>query len=124
VLAFSVWGPFSPALGRDLAGGVAADLSGLDRLLFTAGRYLLLTTGAAFAVPMFLGGGAGPLLPAWSWTLLKTAVLLSVFVFVRRRLPALRPDLFMELAWLVILPAVVVQDFVVAVVAVLVRGSA
>ena len=55
---------------------------------------------------------------------LKTAVLLSVFVFVRRRLPALRPDLFMELAWLVILPAVVVQDFVVAVVAVLVRGSA
>jgi len=51
-------------------------------------------------------------------------VLLSVFVFVRRRLPALRPDLCMELAWLVILPAVVVQDFVVAVVAVLVRGSA
>lgn len=118
VVAFSVWGPFAPALGTDLAGGVGAELSGVDRLVFLGGRYALLAAGSAFAVPMFLGGGAGPLLPAWLWTLLKTLALLGVFVLARRRLPALRPDVFMEVGWIVLLPAVLVQDLLVAVIAV------
>ena len=118
VVAFSVWGPFAPALGADLAGGAVAELSSVDRLLFEGGRYALLAAGAAFAVPMFLGGGSGPLLPGWAWVLLKTVVLLAVFVWLRRRLPAARPDLFMELGWVVLLPAVLLQDLVVAVVAV------
>ena len=118
VVAFSVWGPFRPALGADIAGGVAAELSGLDRLLFIGGRYALLAAGAAFAVPLFLGGGAGPLLPAWAWVLVKTMVLLALLVAVRGRLPALRPDLFMEVGWMVLLPAALLQDLVVAVVVV------
>ena len=117
VVAFSVSGPFAPAVGTDVAGGVAAELSGVDRLVFEAGRYALLAVGAAFAVPMFLGGGAGPLLPGWAWVLLKTVVLLTVLVWVRRRVPALRPDKFMEVGWLVLLPAVLVQDLIVAVIA-------
>jgi NADH-quinone oxidoreductase subunit H len=117
VLAIAVWGPFSPAVGSDVAGGVTAELSGVDRLLFQAGRYALLAAGAAFAVPMFLGGGAGPLLPAWAWVLVKTLALLSVFVWLRRRLPAARPDLFMEAGWVVLLPAVLLQDLLVAVIA-------
>ena len=121
VVAFSVWGPFTPALGADIAGGVRAELSGVDRLVFEAGRYALLAAGAAFAVPMFLGGGSGPLLPDWAWVLVKAALLLAVLVWVRRRLPVLRPDKFMEVGWLVLLPAVLLQDLVVAVVAV---GSA
>ncbi|MGA8978162.1 MAG: NADH-quinone oxidoreductase subunit H [Pedococcus sp.] len=118
VVAFSVWGPFAPALGADLAGGVGAELAGPDRLLFLAGRYALLAAGAAFAVPLFLGGGAGPVLPAWVWTILKTVILLAAFVLLRRRLPALRPDLFMEVGWLVLLPAALVQDLLVAVIVV------
>ena len=66
---------------------------------------------------MFLGGGAGPLLPGWAWVLLKTVLLLAVLVWARRRVPALRPDKFMEVGWLVVLPAVLVQDLVVAVIA-------
>jgi len=118
VVAFSVWGPFSPALGGDIAGGVRAELSGVDRLLFDGGRYALLAAGAAFAVPMFLGGGSGPLLPSEVWVVLKTASLLGVFVWLRRKLPAVRPDVFMELGWMVLLPAVLLQDLVVAVVVV------
>ncbi|NNM47814.1 NADH-quinone oxidoreductase subunit H [Knoellia koreensis] len=117
-LAFSVWGPFSPALGADVAGGVSAELSGADRLLLLAGRYALLAAGAAFAVPLFLGGGAGPLLPAWAWSLLKTVVLLAVLVLLRRRLPAVRPDRFMEVGWLILLPAALLQDLVIALVAI------
>ncbi|MEP6631422.1 MAG: NADH-quinone oxidoreductase subunit H [Lapillicoccus sp.] len=118
VLGFSVCGPFSAAVGPDIAGGVAAELSGLDRLLFLAGRYALLAAGAAFAVPMFLGGGAGPLLPGWLWVPVKTLVVLTGLVLLRRRLPVLRPDLFMEVGWLVLLPVALVQVLIVAVVAV------
>ena len=117
-VAFSVWGPFSAALGVDIAGGVSAELSGVDRLVFQTGRYTLLAAGAAFAVPMFLGGGAGPLLPAWLWVLLKTLGLLSVFVWLRRRLPVLRPEKFLEIGWMVLLPLTLVQDLVVAIIAV------
>ncbi|ORB60600.1 complex I subunit 1 family protein [Mycolicibacterium tusciae] len=118
VLAFSVWGPFGPALGDDIAGGVTAELSGVDRLVFVAGRYAVLVAGAAFAVPMFLGGGAGPLLPDWLWSVVKTIALLSVLVWLRRAIPALRPDKFMEIGWVVLLPAVLLQDLAVAVIAI------
>ncbi len=118
VTAFSVWGPFAPAVGSDIAGGVTAELSGVDRLVFELGRYALLTAGAAFAVPLFLGGGAGPLLPAWAWVLVKTVLLLAALVWLRRRVPAARPDLFLEVGWMVLLPVVLLQDLVVAVVAV------
>ena len=118
VLAFSVWGPFAVAAGPDLAGGVLAELSGVDRLLFLAGRYALLTAGSAFAVPLFLGGGAGPLLPAPAWVLVKTGAVVAALVAARWWLPALRPDKFVEAAWAVLLPVVLLQDLVVAVVAV------
>ena len=116
VVAFSVWGPFTPPAGSDIAGGVLSELSGVDRLLVQAGRHALLAAGAAFAVPMFLGGGAGPALPPWVWVLVKTAVVLGGLVWLRRHLPAVRPELFMEVGWMVLLPAVLVQDLVVAVV--------
>lgn len=118
VLAFSVWGPFSPALGDDIAGGMTTELSGIDRLMFVAGRYAVLVAGAAFAVPMFLGGGAGPLLPDWLWSVVKTIALLGALVWLRRAVPALRPDKFMEIGWIVLLPAVLLQDLVVAVIAI------
>ncbi|WP_299441152.1 NADH-quinone oxidoreductase subunit H [uncultured Phycicoccus sp.] len=116
VVAFSVWGPFTPPAGSDVAGGVLSELSGVDRLLVQAGRYALLAAGAAFAVPMFLGGGSGPLLPGWAWVVLKSAVLLAALVWLRRRLPSARPDLVMEVGWVVLLPAVLLQDLAVAVV--------
>jgi NADH-quinone oxidoreductase subunit H len=116
VAAFSVWGPFAPAIGTDIAGGARGELSGVDRLVFEAGRYALLAAGAAFAVPMFLGGGAGPVLPGWLWVLVKTLAVLAVLVWLRRRYPAFRPDKFMEVGWMLLLPAVLLQDLVVAVV--------
>ena len=118
VAAFSVWGPFAPAIGTDIAGGARAELSGVDRLVFEAGRYALLAAGAAFAVPMFLGGGSGPVLPGWAWVLVKTLALLVVLVWLRRGLPAFRPDKFMEVGWMLLLPAVLLQDLAVAVIAV------
>jgi NADH-quinone oxidoreductase subunit H len=122
VYAFSFLGPFSYPAGRDLAGGVLAELSGPDRLVLQAGRWLLLTAGAGMAVPLFLGGGAGPLLPAWAWSGLKTLAVLAVLVWARRRLPVIRADRYAELAWVVLIPLTIVQALAVALV-VLARGG-
>lgn len=116
VVAFSSWGPLGSAAGRDIAGGVFAELSGVDRLIVRAGRYALLAAGAAFAVPTFLGGGAGPFFPDWVWTLVKTVALLAVFVIARHRFPAIRPERLAEVAWVIVIPLILLQVLVVAVV--------
>ena len=119
VAGFGVHGPLSAAAAPDLVGGVLAELSGPDRLVVLVGRQLLLLGGAATAATLFLGGAAGPLLPGWLWLLVKTAAVLAVLVGLRDRLPLLRPDRFVEVAWLVLLPATVLQLLVVALVVVL-----
>jgi NADH-quinone oxidoreductase subunit H len=117
-LAMSFWGPFSQPLGRELAGGVQAELSGPDRLVLRAGQYLLLAASSAFAVPLFLGGGQGPLLPAWLWSVVKIAAVLALLVWARRRLPAVRMDRYEELAWVVLIPLSILQALAVAIVVV------
>lgn len=117
-LAMAFWGPLGHPLGGDIAGGVPAELSGPDRLLFLTGRLALLTVAAAAAVPMFLGGGAGPWLPGWAWSLLKTLAVLALLVWMRGRLPAIRMDRFMTAAWTILIPATLLQALVVGIVVV------
>jgi NADH-quinone oxidoreductase subunit H len=115
-MAMAFWGPFDQPAGHDVAGGAASELSGADRVLFLGGRWLLLVVAAAFSVPLFLGGGHGPLLPGWAWTVLKTAAVLAFLVWARRRLPTLRMDRYLEPAWVVLTPLAIAQALVVAVV--------
>lgn len=117
----SLWGPLAYPAGRDLAGGVLAEPSGVDRLVLLAGRYALLAVGAGMATALFLGGGAGPLLPGWLWSAVKTAVVLAGLVAARRSGPTLRADRVMRLAWLVVLPVILLQLLVVSVLAL--RGA-
>jgi NADH-quinone oxidoreductase subunit H len=116
VLAMAFFRPFDQAVGRDIAGGALAELSGVDRLVFVAGRWVLLVSGAAMAVPLFLGGGAGPLLPDWSWSLVKTAVVLGVLVWAGHRLPTIRMERFTEISWMVLVPATLLQALFVSIV--------
>lgn len=122
VYGFSFTGPFAYPAGRDLASGVAAELSGPDRLALQAGRWLLFTAGAGMAVPLFLGGGAGPLLPAWAWSAVKTLAVIALLVWGRRRLPVIRADRYAELAWVVLIPLMIVQALVVALVVLMMGG--
>ncbi|MGH3588107.1 MAG: NADH-quinone oxidoreductase subunit H, partial [Pseudonocardia sp.] len=120
--AMAFWGPFDAPVARDVAGGAAAELSGVDRLVFAGGRWLLLVVAAAMAVPLFLGGGAGPLLPAWAWVAVKTAAVLALMVWLRHRFPTVRMDRYTEFAWVVLIPLTIAQALVVAIV-VLQRGG-
>ncbi|KAB2346942.1 complex I subunit 1 family protein [Actinomadura rudentiformis] len=117
-LAMAFWGPLGQPVDEDLAGGAVSELAAVDRLVFLAGRYALLAVTAAFAVPLFLGGGAGPWLPGWLWMLLKTLAVLGVLVWARWRLPTMRMDRFMEAAWVVLIPAILLQALVVGIVVV------
>lgn len=114
-VAMAFWGPFDAPLGHDIAGGAAGELSGVDRLVFLGGRWLLLVVAAAMSVPLFLGGGHGPLLPPWLWTLLKTAVVLAAVVWLARRFPTVRMERFAEFAWVVLVPLTILQTLVVSV---------
>lgn len=118
VLGFAVLGPLAAAAGREAHGGVLAELSGPDLLVVSAGRHALLAAGAAVAVPLFLGGDAGPWLPGPVWVVLKAALLTAALGWVAGRLPAARVHKLLEPAWVVLLPLVVLQDLVVAAVVV------
>ena len=112
VAGFSFWGPLSSAVAADLGGGVRGELSGVDRLVFVAGQYFALVVGAAFAVPLFLGGGAGPVLPGVVWVAVKTLAVLTLLTWVRWRLPLIRPDRYVEVAWVVLIPLILAQTLV------------
>lgn len=106
-LAMAFWGPFGEALGRDIAGGVAGELGGVDRLVFSGGRYLMLAVSAAAAVPLFLGA---------DWAPAKTALVLAGLVLVRQLVPGVRMDRYMTFAWMVLIPATLVQMLIVGIV--------
>ncbi|MUL42902.1 NADH-quinone oxidoreductase subunit H [Streptomonospora sp. PA3] len=114
-LAMSFWPPFDQPLGADIAGGAAAEPTGADRLVLLAGRHLMLAAAAAMAVPLFLGGGSGPLLPGWLWSAVKAAAVLALLVWAGSRLPAVRMDRFAEVGWVVLLPLVLLQALAVSV---------
>ncbi len=114
-MAMSFWGPFGQPSAADLSGGVLAELSGVDRLVVLVGRYAWLTVAAAMAVPLFLGGGEGPVLPPIGWQLVKTLLVLALMLAMSWRWPLVRVDRFEEIAWVVLLPAIILQALVVAV---------
>ncbi|WP_280188367.1 MULTISPECIES: NADH-quinone oxidoreductase subunit H [Nocardia] len=116
VPAMSFSPPFATATGGDIAGGVFAEVSGVDRLVLVVGRRALFVAAAAMAVPLFLGGGAGPWLPGSLWSLIKTLAVLAVLIWMGRRWPAIRMSRYMEVAWVVLLPLILLQTLVVSIV--------
>ncbi|KAA0973430.1 NADH-quinone oxidoreductase subunit H [Paeniglutamicibacter gangotriensis] len=123
VVAFSSWGPFQSATGADAAGGVVAELSGVDKLLVLAGRYMVLVAGAAFAVPLFFGGGSGPWLPSGVWVVVKALAVLAVMITARRLFPTVRPDRLAEVALVVVMPLVLIQVAVASVIVAMNGGA-
>lgn len=113
--AFAFWGPFATPAGPDIAGGVLSELSGVERLLLEGGRAVFLGSAAAMAAALFLGGDAGPWLPGPVWQLLKTAGVVVLLLVVGRRIPVIRPDRAVEIGWMVLIPATLLQALVVAV---------
>ena len=114
---FAFWGPLSAPAGADIAGGVMAELSGVERLLVDVGRAALLGAASVMATAVFLGGGQGPWLPGPVWEVVKAVVVVLGLVVIGRRWPVVRPERFVEVGWMLLIPATLLQALVVALLA-------
>ncbi len=98
--------PFDiPEAEGELVAGYHAEYSGMKFGMFFVGEYLGITLISAIMATMFFGGWLGPaFLPPVFWFLLKTLILIGVFILLRAALPRPRYDQLMELGWKILLP--------------------
>jgi NADH-quinone oxidoreductase subunit H len=74
---------------------------------------------SAVAICVFLGGWRGPVLPPALWFLIKMALFLFCYIWLRATFPRLRYDQLMAFGWKVLLPASLLNLAVTGVVLVL-----
>lgn len=113
----SFWGPANLPDGADLAGGTQAETSGLHGLVWHAGRAAMLVATAAMAAAAFLGGWLGPGLPGWAWMVAKTLGLLVLLVGTRHVAARVRPERYVVISWVVLIPLALLNVLIAAVVA-------
>jgi NADH-quinone oxidoreductase subunit H len=98
---------------QEIVGGYHTEYSGLRFALFFLAEYINMFNISAITVVLFLGGWNGPdfgapASVAWLfpilWFLLKTYVLLFVFVWIRASLPRMRYDQLMTFGWKRLIP--------------------
>lgn len=111
-VSVSFWGPMNLPDATDLAGGTAAEVSGIGALLWGVARYAMLTAVAAMGATAFLGGYWGPWLPGPVWVVLKTLLVLAILVASRHLLARVPIERFVVVAWAVLIPVSLVNVFV------------
>jgi len=107
--------PFDlPEAESELVAGYHSEYSGMKFGMFFVGEYLGITLISAITVTLFFGGWRGPFLPPLLWFLIKTMLLVAVFVLMRASLPRPRYDQLMALGWKLLLPLALVNLLVTA----------
>jgi NADH-quinone oxidoreductase subunit H len=109
--------PFDLPEGEgELVGGFHTEYSSLKFALFYLAEYINMTTVAALATTLFLGGWRAPWpISVWAsansgwwpllWFLAKVLILLFCFVWLRGTLPRIRYDQLMRFGWKILIPA-------------------
>jgi len=112
--------PFDlPEADTELVAGYHTEYSGMRYGLFAQAEYVNMITLSALAVTLFFGGWEGPWAPLGPlWFLIKLAIALFVFMWLRATLPRLRYDQLMRFGWKVLLPVATVNALVTAIVVV------
>jgi NADH-quinone oxidoreductase subunit H len=107
--------PFDlPEADSELVAGYHTEYSAMKFGIFYVGEYLGITLISALITVLFLGGWLGPILPGWMWFLVKTSIMIVLFILIRAALPRLRYDQLMSLGWKVMLPLALVNLLVTA----------
>lgn len=105
--------PFDfPEAEQELVAGYHTEYSSMRFAMFFLAEYINMITVSAVATNLFLGGWHGPFIPAaygWIWFLIKLAVLLFFYLWIRWTLPRFRYDQLMAFGWKVLLPVATVN---------------
>ena len=111
--------PFDlPEAESELVAGFHTEYASIKFAMFFLAEYINVTTVAAIATTLFLGGWRAPwplsavdhgvLNTGWwpiLWFLAKVLIIIFAFYWLRATLPRLRYDQFMALGWKVLIPA-------------------
>lgn len=115
--------PFDlPEGEQELTAGVYTEYSGMRWALFFLAEYTNLFAVCGLAVTLFLGGGAGPILPGWLWFFLKIYFLMWFLMWVGWTFPRIRIDQLMGISWKYLVPLSLVNIFLTGIGIYLVRG--
>jgi NADH-quinone oxidoreductase subunit H len=97
--------PFDlPEAEQELVAGFSTEYSGMKFAMFFLAEFVNMFTVSAVATTLFFGGWQGPWLPSWMWFLVKTLVLVFIFMMFRWTYPRLRVDQLMEFCWKILIP--------------------
>ena len=109
--------PFDlPEAETELVSGFHTEYSSMKFALFFMAEYANIITVSAVGVTFFFGGWRGPFLPPVVWFLIKMAMCIFFFVWLRSTFPRFRIDQLMQFAWKVLLPVAVVNVLITGVV--------
>jgi NADH-quinone oxidoreductase subunit H len=108
--------PFDlPEAEQELVAGYHTEYSGMRFGLFQTAEYINMIVLSALCVTLFFGGWLGPVDTLGPlWFLLKLAIILFVFIWLRTTLPRLRYDQLMAFGWKILLPVATLNALVTA----------
>jgi NADH-quinone oxidoreductase subunit H len=118
--------PFDLPEGEgELVAGYHTEYSSMKFAMFYLAEYINMTTVAALATTLFLGGWRAPWpISLWSsanvgwwpvlWFLIKVFILLFCYIWLRGTLPRVRYDQLMAIGWKVLIPVSIVWILLVA----------
>ncbi len=102
--------PFDlPEAENELVAGYHTEYAGMKFGMFFVGEYLGIMLVASMITTLFLGGWLGPVLPAAAWFILKTGLVVAVFILLRAALPRPRFDQLMGFGWKAMLPLALIN---------------
>jgi NADH-quinone oxidoreductase subunit H len=111
--------PFDlPEADAEIVGGYNTEYGGMRFGSFFMAEYINVVVISGIAVTVFLGGwhGPGPAALGPLWVLVKMAVFVVLFIWIRATLPRLRYDQLMSFGWKVLLPLATLNALVTAIV--------
>jgi NADH-quinone oxidoreductase subunit H len=107
--------PFDlPESEQELTGGYHTEYGGMKFAVFFIGEYVNILAVSCIAITLFLGGWLGPWNIPLLWFLVKLALFVFFFIWVRATLPRFRYDQLMRFGWKVLIPIATINLIVTA----------